>query len=85
LREAVAKVTGDRTIVDVAEFFPRGAAAAAMAGAAAGAAIGSAAGGSGSWGTAVGAGAGAYVGQIVQAEASTLPKYTAVGDLNHRG
>jgi hypothetical protein len=74
LRAGAKAATGDETIIDVAEFQPKGTAGATMAGAAAG----SAAGGDSTWGSAIGVGVGATLGQAIRAETSELPRLICV-------
>lgn len=78
LRDAAAEATGDDSIIDVAEFRPRGSAAAAFGGAAAGGLVGGAVEREGSWGSSVGGGIGYAAGREAQARASDMPKYVGV-------
>lgn len=76
LLDAAKEATGDGTIEDVAEFHPKGTAAAAGAGAALGSLAGDAAGGD--WGQAIGTGVGAAGGAAARAAASELPAQVCV-------
>ena len=69
---AAIEATGDETISDVAEFHPKGTAAATGAGAAAGSLAGGAATDS-NWGTAIGTGGGAAAGRAMLGIGKDLP------------
>jgi hypothetical protein len=72
LMKAAIESTGDDTIVDVAEFMPKGSAAATGAGAAAGSLAGGGATGSG-WGSAIGTAGGAAAGKAMLGIGKDLP------------
>ena len=72
LLEAAIEPTGDDTISDVAEFQPKGTAAATGAGAAAGSMVGGGATGS-NWGTAIGTAGGAAAGKAMLGIGKDLP------------
>ena len=72
LMKAVVEVTGDDSIMDVAEFQPKGTAAATGAGAAAGSLAGGAATDS-NWGTAIGTTGGAAAGRALLGIGKDLP------------
>lgn len=63
LLDAAIEATGDESIIDVAEFQPKGTAGTMVAGAMAGSAVGGAAGGDG-WGELIGRGVGSGVGMV---------------------
>ncbi|MCL1598785.1 MAG: hypothetical protein M3094_06355 [Actinomycetia bacterium] len=77
LRKAVVEATGDDTITDVAEFQPKGTAAATGAGAAAGSLAGGGVSGS-NWGSAFGAAGGATAGKAMLGIGKDLPPRIAV-------
>jgi len=79
LMKAVIEATGDDTITDVAEFEPKGSAAARGVGAAAGTLAGGGATDGNSWGKALGAGAGAIAGEAVVGAHHNLPPKIAIG------
>ena len=77
LKKAVVEATGDDSITDVAEFQPKGIAAATGVGAAAGSLAGGAASDS-NWGSALGAGGGATAGEAMFGPGKDLPPRIAV-------
>jgi len=77
LMRAVVEATGDDTITDVAEFQPKGTAAATGAGAAAGSMVGGGVSGS-NWGSAVGTAGGAAAGKAMLGIGKDLPPRIAV-------
>ena len=77
LMKAVIAATGDDTITDVAEFQPKGTAAATGAGAAAGSMVGGGVSGS-NWGSAFGAAGGATAGKVMLGIGKDLPPRVAV-------
>ena len=72
LRKAAIEATGDHTIADVAEFMPKGTAAATGAGAAVGSIAGGGATGS-NWGSAIGTAGGAAAGKAMLGLGKDLP------------
>lgn len=77
LMEAAKAATGDDSIIDVAEFHPKGTAAATAAGAALGSVAGDAS-GADQWGQTLATTAGAAGGAAVKALSSDLPAQVAV-------
>jgi len=73
LLRAVIEATGDDTIFDVAEFNPKGSAAASGAGAAVGSLAGGAATGDSGWGKSVGAAGGLAAGRAMMGLSKDLP------------
>ncbi len=73
LKSAAVQATGDETIVDVAEFNPKGSAGATAAGAAVGSLVGGAATGDSVWGKSLGAGGGAAAGRAMMGLGKDLP------------
>ncbi|MCL1598661.1 MAG: hypothetical protein M3094_05720 [Actinomycetia bacterium] len=73
LMKAAIEVTGDDSINDVAEFQPKGTAAATGAGAAAGSMAGGAASGGNNWGSALGVAGGAAAGKALVGLGKDLP------------
>jgi hypothetical protein len=73
LLNAAVEATGDDTIIDVAEFNPKGSAGASAAGAAVGSLAGGAATGGDSWGKAVGSAGGLAAGRAVMGLSKDLP------------
>jgi len=73
LMRASVEATGDDTIIDVAEFNPKGSAGASAAGAAVGSLAGGAATGGDSWGQAVGSAGGLAAGRAAMGLSKDLP------------
>ena len=73
LIQAVIAATGDDSIIDVAEFNPKGSAGATAAGAAAGSLAGGAATGGNNWGQTFGATGGAAAGRAMMGLSKDLP------------
>lgn len=71
--QAVVEATGDDTIIDVAEFNPKGSAGATGAGAIVGSMVGGAATGDNSWGKAAGSAGGAAAGRAMMGLSKDLP------------
>ena len=78
LTAAAIELTGDDSIIDVAEFRPKGTAGATFAGAAAGSLAGGAATDGNTWGQAFGAAGGVAAGQAAAGMAQGLPFSVAV-------
>lgn len=76
--QAAVEATGDDTIIDVAEFNPKGAAGASAAGAAAGSLAGGAATGGDSWGKAIGTAGGMAAGRAAVGLSTDLPPRVCV-------
>lgn len=73
LLKAAVEVTGDDTIIDVAEFNPKGSAGASAAGAAVGSLVGEAATGDSGWGQSIGSVGGLAAGRAVMGLSKDLP------------
>ncbi len=78
LLAAAKDATGDDTIIDVAEFMPKGSMGASIAGAAAGGLVGGGATGGNDWGQAIGAAGGMAAGRAAVGLGRDLPPYICV-------
>jgi hypothetical protein len=76
--KAAIEATGDSSITDVAEFQPKGTAAATGAGAAAGSLAGGGATGGSNWGSAIGISGGAAAGKVLVGLGKDLPPRVGV-------